>query len=215
MAGGLKRGVLDSAHSASLNLEEGDMSSSTSTVAQTSTPVATTNAVLAVYRTHADAEAAVKALQGASFDMGKLSIIGKDYHTEQDIVGYYNSGERVRFWGKFGAFWGGLAAILFGSAFLFLPLVGHVVVLGPLVSWIANGFTGAVFGGGLGVLGAALYSIGIPRDSILEYETALKAGKFLLVAHGTESEVERAREILLTTVAERLDMHRPTGPDVA
>jgi hypothetical protein len=187
------------------------MTSSTPIMAQPSAPDATISTVLAVYRNHADAEAAVKALQRASFDMRKLSIIGKDYHTEQDILGYYNTGDRVRFWGKFGGFWGGLTALLFGSAFLFIPVVGHVVVLGPLVTWMVNGLAGAVVGGGLGALGAALYSIGIPRNSVLEYETALKADKFLLLAHGTEPEVERAREILATTGAERLDVHRPAG----
>jgi hypothetical protein len=189
------------------------MTSSTPSIAQPSAPDATTNTVLAVYRTHADAEAAVKALQRASFDMRKLSIIGKDYHTEQDILGYYNTGDRVRFWGKLGAFWGGLTGILFGSALLFIPVVGHVVVLGPLVAWIANGLTGAVFGGGLGALGAALYSLGIPKNSVLEYETALRADKFLLLAHGSKLEVERAREILATTVPERLDVHQQAGPD--
>lgn len=187
------------------------MTSSTPVVERPAEPDTTINAVLAVYRTHAAAESAVKALEHASFDMRKLSIIGKDYRTEQDILGYYNTGDRVRFWGKFGALWGGLTGLLFGSAFLFIPVVGHVVVLGPLVSWIANGLAGAAVGGGLGALGSALYSIGIPRDSILQYQTALEADKFLLLAHGTESEVERAREILATTGAERLDVHRSTG----
>jgi hypothetical protein len=196
-------------------VEETFMTSSTLSVERPSEPDTTINAVLAVYRTHADAEAAVKALQRASFDMRKLSIIGKDYHTEQDILGYYNTGDRIRFWGKFGTFWGGLSGLLFGSAFLFIPLVGHVIVLGPLVAWMVNGLAGAVVGGGLGAVGAALYSIGIPRNSILEYETALKADKFLLLAHGSESEVERAREILATTGAERLDMHRSAGSEQA
>jgi hypothetical protein len=191
------------------------MTSSTPLMAQPTAPEPTINTVLAVYRTHADAEAAVKALQRASFDMRKLSIIGKDYHTEEDVLGYYNTGDRVRFWGKFGSFWGGLTGLLFGSAFLFIPVVGHVIVLGPLVTWMVNGLAGAVFGGGLGSLGAALYSIGIPRNSILEYETALKADKFLLLAHGTEPEVERAREILDTTGAELLNVHRPAGSENA
>jgi hypothetical protein len=187
------------------------MTSTTPLTTAPSTPEPTINAVLALYGTHKDAEAGVKALQRASFDMRKLSIIGKGYHTEEDVLGYYNTGDRVRFWGKFGAFWGGLSAILFGSAFLFIPVVGHLVVLGPLVAWIANGLAGSVVGGGLGALGAALYSIGIPRNSVLEYETALKADKFLLIAHGTESEVERAREILATTAPERIDVHRQSG----
>ena len=41
-----------------------------------------------------------------------------------------------------------------------------------------------------------LYSIGIPKDSIVQYETALKADKFLVIAHGTPEEVEKARKVL-------------------
>jgi hypothetical protein len=41
-----------------------------------------------------------------------------------------------------------------------------------------------------------MYSIGIPKDSVLKYETSLKANKFLLVVHGTVDEVERASGIL-------------------
>jgi hypothetical protein len=61
-------------------------------------------AVVAVYGTHAAAEAAVDQLQRAGFDLKKLSIVGKDYHTEAHVVGYYNTGDRVRYWGKLGAF---------------------------------------------------------------------------------------------------------------
>ena len=182
------------------------MTSTTNPTTPTATPPIT-DAVLAIYRTRADAEAAIKALQHASFDMRRLSIIGRDYHTEADVLGYYNTGDRVRFWGKLGAFWGGLVGLLFGSAFLFIPVVGHVIVLGPLVSWIANGLAGAAVTGGLSALGAALYSIGIPKDSIVAYETALKADRFLLIAHGTPAEVERARETLVSTDPERLDVH--------
>ena len=57
---------------------------------------------------------------------------------------------------------------------------------------------GAAVGAGTGVVGAALAGIGIPKDSILRYETSLKADKFLLVAHGTPDEVERARGIVQT-----------------
>jgi hypothetical protein len=189
------------------------MTSTTTPSVQPSAPASTSDTVLAIYRTQPEAEAAVRALQHASFEMRKLSIVGRDYHTEQDVLGYYNMGDRVRFWGKWGGLWGGLTGLLFGSAFLFIPVVGHVVVLGPLVSWIANGLAGAVVAGGLSAFGAALYSLGIPKDSILEYETALKADRFLLIAHGSAAEMEQARAILATTAPERLDVHGPVGPD--
>jgi hypothetical protein len=188
---------------------------STATMAQPLTPTVVETALVAIYPTHLQAEAAVNELQRTGFDMTKLSIVGRDYHTEENVVGYYNTGDRVRFWGKWGAVWGGLAGILFGSAFLFIPVVGHLIVLGPLVSWIANGVAGAAVVGALGAVGAALYSIGVPKDSIIRYEAALKADKFLLVCHGTESEVSRARDILATTGAERVDVHESPSAEAA
>ena len=65
------------------------------------------NSVVAIYNSHAEAEAAVKELQQSGFDMKKLSIVGRDYHTDEHVVGYYNVGDRVKYWGKLGAFWGG------------------------------------------------------------------------------------------------------------
>jgi hypothetical protein len=93
-----------------------------------------------------------------------------------------------------GAFWGGLWGLLVGAAFFAIPGVGPVVIAGPLVSWIVG--EGAVVVGGVSALGAGLASMGIPHDSILKYETALKADKFLLVAHGTPEDVDRAKGIL-------------------
>ncbi len=155
--------------------------------------------IVAVYQTHTDAEAAIKELQHAGFEMKRLSIVGKDYHTEEHVVGYYNVGDRMKYWGKLGAFWGGVWSLLFGSAFFLIPGLGPLVVAGPLVQVIVSVLEGAVVMGGMSVLGAGLYSIGIPKDSILQYETALKADEFLLVAHGSEQEVARAKTILQAT----------------
>ncbi|HLK13435.1 MAG TPA: hypothetical protein VKT78_01405, partial [Fimbriimonadaceae bacterium] len=58
---------------------------------------------------------------------------------------------------------------------------------------------GAVVGGGLAALGAALAGIGIPKDSVVKYETALKAGNFLVMAHGDQADVSRAKSILSET----------------
>src|ERR1700761_5797582 len=94
------------------------------------------DAIVAVYKSHLEAEHAVQELQNASFDIKKLSIVGKDYHTEEHVVGYYNTGDRMKYWGKLGAFWGGIWGLLFGAAFFFIPGVGPVLVAGPLAAWI-------------------------------------------------------------------------------
>jgi uncharacterized membrane protein len=165
------------------------------------------NAVVAVYGTHAGAEEAVKELQHAGIDMKTLSVLGKDTHTEEHVVGYYNTGDRMKYWGKLGAFWGGFWGLLFGSAFFAVPGIGPVLVAGPVVAWIVGALEGAVVVGGLSAIGAGLYGIGIPKDSVLEYETALKTDKFLLIVHGTVGEVERARDILEATHPINVRMH--------
>ena len=157
-----------------------------------------TNMAVSIFNTHLEAEEAIKELQKAGFDMKKLSVVSKDYQSDEHVVGYYNTGDRVKYWGKLGAFWGGLWGLLFGSAFFFIPGIGPLVVGGPLVMWIIGALEGAAIMGGLSAFGAALYSMGIPKDSILKYETSLKSDKFLLIAHGTQEEVEMAKQILET-----------------
>ncbi len=82
------------------------------------------NSVVAVYHTHTEADQAVKELQRGGVDLHKLSIVGKGYHTDEQVVGYYNTGDRMRYWGKVGAFWGGFWGLLFGSALFIIPGLG-------------------------------------------------------------------------------------------
>jgi len=165
------------------------------------------NLAVAVFDTHDEAEDAVKELQLSGFDMKKLSIIAKDYHAEEQVVGYYNTGDRMAYWGKFGAFWGGLWGFLFGSALLVVPGIGPIVIGGPIVAWIIAGLEGAVLTGGMTAFGAALYSLGIPKDSVLNYETSLRANKFILIVHGAQDEIEHARKVLSETKAVETCVH--------
>ena len=66
----------------------------------------------------------------------------------------------------------------------------------PLVAALVGTLEGAVVVGGLSALGAALYSIGIPKYSIVRYETALKSDQYLIIVHGSQKEVEQIHEIL-------------------
>jgi hypothetical protein len=165
------------------------------------------DAVVAVFADHPAAEAAVRKLAAAGFEMKNLSVVGKGYHTEEKVIGFYNVGDRVKFWGIRGAFWGGLWGLFFGGLFLTIPVVGHVVVLGYLAAAAITAVENAVMVGGLSALGAALYSIGVPKDSVIQYEAAVKADDFLVMAHGTASEMARATAILGTTNPSRLDVH--------
>ena len=165
------------------------------------------NAVVAVYETHLGAEEAVKKLQRAGIDMRTLSIVGKNSHTDEHAVGYYNTGDRMKYWGKTGAFWGGFWGLLFGSAFFAIPGIGPVLAAGPIVGWIVGAVEGAVVVGGLSAVGAGLYSIGIPKDSIIQYELAIKTDKFLLMVHGSAADVEKARDIIESTKPVSVTLH--------
>jgi hypothetical protein len=173
----------------------------------------TIGSVVAVYEDHNSAEAAVKKLIESGFEMKNLSVVGKGYHTDEKVVGFYNMGDRVKFWGTRGAFWGGFWGLFLGGLFMTIPLVGHVVILGYLATVALAGIENAVVVGGLSALGAALYSLGIPKDSVLAYETAVKADDFLVMARGSADEMPRAKTIRAATNPSRLDTHE--GLDAA
>ena len=164
--------------------------------------------VVAVYETHTEAERAIRELQQFGFDMKKLSIVAKNPHVEEHVVGFYNTGDRIKQWGSAGAFWGSIWGMLFGSAFFAIPGIGPVLVAGPLVAWIVGTLEAAVVVGGLSAIGAGLYSAGLPKDSILQYELALKTDKFLVLAHGTTDETVKAAEIILRTKPAELRTHQ-------
>jgi uncharacterized membrane protein len=173
------------------------------------------NSVVAIYRQHSDADLAIKELQRGGVDLHKLSIVGKGYHTDEQAVGYYTAGDRMKYWGKVGAFWGGFWGLLFGSALFIIPGLGPILAAGPVVAWIVAGLEGAVEVGALGALGAGLYSIGIPKDSIVKYETALRTDQFLLIVHGTAAEVAQAKDIIETTNPAQFSLHSDEAAVVA
>jgi hypothetical protein len=74
---------------------------------------------------------------------------------------------------------------------------------------------GAAVVGGLGAIGAGLYGMGIPKNSVVEYELALKTDKFLLLVHDKASEVEKARNIIATTRPINVTLHAPEAVGAA
>jgi len=164
-------------------------------------------AVIAVYATHTEAEAAIRTLEKSGADMRTLSIVGKDYQKEEEVVGYYSTGDRMKAWGKTGAFWGGLWGLMFGSAFFLIPGIGPLLVAGPLVGWIVGALEGAALVAGLSALGASLYSIGLSKDSIIEYETHIKAGRYVLIAHGSSEEIAKSKSTLSLTKHQGIKDH--------
>lgn len=152
-----------------------------------------------VFNTHVEAEEAVKALSKSGYDVKKLSIIGKGYHTEETPIGFYTMGDRIKTWGGVGAFWGGIWGLLVAPAVFFLPGFGLVALAGPIVAALVAALEGAVLVGGVSAIGAALMQIGVPKDQIMKYETALKVDKYVLMVHGSIEEQDQARTVLEKT----------------
>lgn len=152
-----------------------------------------------VFNTHVEAEEAIKALSKSGYDVKKLSIIGKGYHTEETPIGFYTMGDRIKTWGGIGAFWGGIWGLLIAPAVFFLPGFGLVALAGPVVAALVAALEGAVLVGGVSAIGAALMQIGVPKDQIMKYEMALKVDKYVLMVHGSIEEQDKARTVLEQT----------------
>lgn len=164
---------------------------------------------VALFADSLHAEAAVRALRQGSFDLRKLSIVGKNYHKEEHVTGIIDRGDGARYWGRFGVLSSSLCGVPGGSALLLFPGVGQVVILGPLV----NSMSGALGQAGSGALGAMLAPLGLSRDAAARCEGAIRAGRFALLAQGTPREVDVAHALLQSAGAVEVQQHLAVGDD--
>ena len=81
------------------------------------------------------------------------------------------------------------------------------MVLGHLAAMVVAAVEGAILVGGLSALGAALFSIGIPKDSVVQYEQAVKTDGYLVVGQGAVNEMARAKAIFESNNPARIDLH--------
>jgi hypothetical protein len=152
--------------------------------------------VIGVYSSMPNAEAAVRALRRGGFPISKVSIVARGLESERDIHGFITTGDVAKTGASTGAWVGGIFGLLAGAAFLWAPVIGPLVVAGPLVTALLGAVEGGAIGAaGGGVLGS-LIGWGVSRNDVLKYEDHLKAGKFLVIAHGNAMEVARARDLL-------------------
>lgn len=178
------------------------------TIAPESTTETVDQSVLATYRNHADAEAAVRSLAAGGIPIEIVSIIGRNFETHEDIQGFYRPADAAREGAQSGAWFGGIFGLMSGALGLFvIPTVGALLVLGPLAGLIA----GVIGGAGVGALINGLVTLGIPKDQALKYQQSLQAGEFLVVAHGDPNVVARAHEILSNTGQTQVHTHGPAA----
>jgi uncharacterized membrane protein len=154
------------------------------------------SSIVAVYPDHDTAERSVRRLHEAGIAMSDLSIVGRDFQTTEEPVGFVSAGEYASAGAATGAWFGGLFGLCIGAAFLILPAVGPVVIAGPLAAAVLGGIEGALAGTALGSLAGALVGWGVPKEKALKYEMHVKGGKFLVVVRGEPKVVGRAHRLL-------------------
>jgi len=172
-------------------------------------------ATIAAFRDRHAAEAAVKKLAAAGFDITGLSLVATGRHTEEKVVGFYNTEDRVKHWARRGAIWGGLCGfglgvgLLIGGVSLTDPAAGPLTTPADLAATIAITLVaGAILAGGLGAASAVVYGIGVLKDSLVRYEPSATAGGEFLVrldsslvgAHDATERMARAQAIVAGSI---------------
>ena len=146
-----------------------------------------------VYSTHGDAVHAIKVLKDNGYPAEKLSILGKVNEAANELE--TKDEKLMKVAGTevgIGAIAGTTAGILTGIGLFAIPGLGFLFGAGALAGAIA-GFDIGLIGGGVV---SALTIPGMKTDAAKKYEKELDAGRFLVIAQGTEEEIKRAEEIL-------------------
>ena len=166
--------------------------------------------VIGIYDSMPKAEEAVYKLDRGGFPIKQVSIVAQHLQSERRVNDYVTVSDAGQTGAMTGAWLGGLLGFLTGAAFIWIPGFGPLIVAGhlasvllPLVGGIDGAIAGAGWGGALGIL----VGVGVSKAHIIKYEDHVKAGKYLVIAHGSDEEAERAQNILQGTAATELHLH--------
>lgn len=170
------------------------------------------NATLTVFKSKVDAEAALRQLARGGYDLSRVSMVGRDADSAAPVGGYGDENVRCSSSAMVGVSWGGIRAMLVGSGVFLVPGVGPLIVAGPLLTLIVRTM-GAVVGPDKPcAMAAGLNELGIPKDSILRCEAALKSGKVVLIAEGSAMAMILAREVFRRTPVEVIEQYARLPP---
>ena len=181
----------------------------------------TQRVILALFRDEARAERAVRELMERNFPMDMISLLGKAHSGGDDPLGLYyvNTEERVKGWGKMGAFWGGLWGLLAGAAgMFFIPGLGPILAAGPIVEALAGALAGAGLGGGAmagaaaaSQLTVAMHRSGVPEEQLDALHDAIEQGHYLVMLRLDAQEVDKWRVLLGHAGADSLEEYPYRG----
>lgn len=181
---------------------------------------ATYKSVSAVFKHQEDTEGVVKQLLDKDISKDRISLMGRNFHTETKISGFITKKDVIvdglASGALYGSLFGSLLGLLAGVGVLFVPFVGTVVAAGPLGAALLGTTSGALYGALGAGIGSALISLGMPQEKAAIYQTRLQAGEFLLVAEVAAQQAEEIAALLEDAGGEEIattDMTIPKQPE--
>ncbi|MGD1921507.1 MAG: DUF2382 domain-containing protein [Pleurocapsa sp.] len=168
-----------------------------------------------LYYSRDEAEAAVRALKDAGYDMDRVSVIAKDAdkvagHDATKEVG--NKADEGAATGALtGGALGGITGLLVGLGALAIPGIGPILLAGAEATAIATTVAGAGIGAAAGGLIGALIGLGIPEEKAKIYSDRVGRGSFLVMVTGTAYEIDRAATIMRQHGVEEFDIYDMPG----
>ena len=154
------------------------------------------NAAVSIYSNPDQLQEAVVELGEFGFDTKRISIIGKAYCEQPELTAYYEEDNMLRCRGKQSDLWNELCTRIRNWVLFSCPDTGALLVIGPVSLWVVAVIDNSAIFRNLSVLGATLYSMGLSKDNLQDYEEALRKGSYLLIVHGPSQEVTQAKRIL-------------------
>ena len=89
------------------------------------------------------------------------------------------------------------------------PELGIIFIGGEAVRWVVERFEkNSETTAGLSIVGTALYSRGIPKNSVLSYESSVKKGQCIVLARGTMDEADNTCKMLKDTDCLEVNVHK-------
>lgn len=166
-------------------------------------PIGGRRRAVGVFPHRRNAEAALRELRDAGFDMDHVSVVGKNADSGDQIAGVEMSdragGNKADEGAKAGAATGGalggLTGLLVGLGALAIPGIGPVMAGGALATALASTVAGGAIGAAAGGLTGALVGLGIPEERAKFYNDRVTRGDYLVMLDGTEDEIRRAEPI--------------------
>jgi hypothetical protein len=142
---------------------------------------------IAHYQTQHHAEDAIKTLKKNGYDITKLSIIGMDCYTEQNVLGYHNIYDRMEKWSVTGLFAICLSGLIFGTLLFFNLIVRLPYLRIPIIAACVIILILSII---------PLMTLAISKNTSIKYHTQIKARKFMLCANETAAEIDKMRVLL-------------------